>query len=88
MLPAHEGLGADDRPGGEDDFRLEVEDELAVVDGAPQAGLEGEPLADRRVEGGRAQLEVVPAALLGAVQRDVRVPQQRVGVARRRRGKG
>ena len=80
MLPAHEGLRADDRPGGEDDLRLEVEDELAVVDRAPEAGLEREPLAHRRVEGGRAELEVVPAALLRAVEGDVGVAQERVGV--------
>ena len=80
MLPAHEGFRADDRPRRKHDLGLEVEDELAVVHGAPQARFEGEALADRRVQGRRAELEVVPAALLGAVEGDVRVAQERVGI--------
>ena len=80
MFPAHEGLDSHDRPGGEDDLGLEEEDELAVLDRVPEVRLEGEPLADRLVEGGRAELKVVPAAVFGAIQSNVRVPEERVSV--------
>ncbi len=73
MLPADERLDTDDRATGEVDDRLVLEEELLLLDGAPEVGLELEPLHRLELHPGLEQLAPVLAATLGEVHRDVGV---------------
>ena len=68
--------------------RLVVEDELAAGQRAPEPGLEGGALLRLLLHLPREELEAVAARLLRAVHRGVHVRHERLGVLRRRRGRG
>ena len=75
VLPAHEGLHADDAAAAQRDLGLEVQDELVVVEGAAQLAQELEALGRVGVARGRVGLDV-RAGALGLVHGDVGVAQQ------------
>ncbi len=85
VLPAHEGLDAEQLRGLQVDDRLELEEELAPGECLVQVVLEPQPLAQLFLH---ALVEYHVAALargLGVVHRDVRVAQHVLGVVARRR---
>ena len=88
VAPAQERLGAEDLGGLEVEEGLEVELELVVGDGLAEAALEGEPLDGLGVHGGRVELVVVAALLLGPVHRRVGVADERLGIVTVRRVHG
>jgi hypothetical protein len=77
--PADEGLDSFDPSGGELDHRLVVQDELAVVDGALEIGLELQALQGGVVHRGFEHLVAALPRFLGHVHRNVGVPQELLG---------
>ena len=79
MLPAHERLETLDPSGRELDHRLVVQDELAVVDGALEIGLELQALQGGVVHRGFEHLVAALPGFLGHVHRHVGVPKELLG---------
>ncbi len=69
MLPAHQRLGADDRPGAGVDLGLEVQPQLALGDGAAQLRLHQHPTRGACVHLLVEEAQLRAAGSLGGVQR-------------------
>ena len=80
MLPAQQRLEAADPIALEIEDRLEVEPELATLDRFAQVELERTPLARCGIERGLEEAEYPAPVLLGTIQREVGILEQRVAV--------
>jgi hypothetical protein len=79
MLPAHQGLGADDAAAAQRDLGLVVQHELVALEGPPQLTLQVETEAGPRTHRHFEDLIPGPASFLGPVHGQVGVAQQVVG---------
>ena len=75
MVPADEGLGAHDAAVGQVDLRLQVDDELVVVERGAQLLHGAQPVARAAVRRGEVDVHAFPAGL-GRVHGDVGTAQQ------------
>ena len=83
--PAYQGLQAGDPTGCDIDLRLVVQHEFVVVQRVAQVRFEFQPLHRMRVQLLGIELERASAFFLGAIHCDVRILQQRLGIASVRR---
>ena len=84
MIPTGERLDRDHRAGLEVDDRLVVDVDLVALDGPLERGDELLPMPDAGVHLGLVERVTALAAVLRAVHRDVRIPEQLVGRRRAR----
>src|SRR5215213_4014825 len=80
MLPADERLYSHERPVLQRYERLVVQPELLPLDGTAEAVLEHESLEGDRIHDRGVEPVAVPALLLRAMQRRIRVADGRLGI--------
>ena len=81
-VPAHQRLGGHDRTGLEVDDRLIVDHQLVALEGLPKSVEDVEPVDGSILHGQIEEGAAVLAALLDPVHREVRAPQELLGVER------
>ena len=85
LAPAQQRFEAERLEGMQRDLRLEHEQQITALDGAPQRLLEAKALRGGVVEPRAVEREAVAAELLGTEQRHVRGAQQPLGIGGMRR---
>ncbi len=81
-VPAHQGFDADQAPGVDLDLGLVFEEDLPLLDRAPQQRLQAQAHGALAAHRGRVELVAVAAARLGLVHGDVGIADQHVQIGR------